>query len=343
LTPWAMDQSQGEGSAIARQDMVPSADVSATGDKVPTAHDAVASRIDMTSSCTGLLHTAAGPHQHRLALRGLEKLFGLEVAHQVMEYVPRASILALRAKLKLLQDSLKQSRPELLSAFSQLGASAMAHEGRHGEHISMEASMTAGMNAMDKAIEEHITGKNAESELTQAFNDFDLNKDDALDLPEFRQLTKAFILHKRLDPPEDIVGAGVAQLSKMREAMLSIVTPAMLAMMQDDGQMMQAIEPMMSTIEQMLSEELVLVEKEIEQMQRAFEFKYLLEEHTIADQIFQELSANIPDQVLLPDFVSSFFGKMRSLKKKLMNDQIKSLLQLSMNRMMAKLLSMDPQ
>merc|ERR1712194_507368 len=99
-------------------------------------------------------------------------------------------------------------------------------------------------------------------------------------------------------------------------------------MMQDDdndGQMMQEIEPMMQAIGPMISEQLVLMEKEMGQMQRSFELKYLLQEHAIADKVFEELSSDIPDQVLLPDFVNSFLGKMASMKKKLMNDQIESL------------------
>lgn len=240
----------------------------------------------MASPHASLLRAAAGPHNYQLALHGLEKRFGLQVAQQVMEYVPRASIVAFRAKLNRFLDSriwsgLADSRDvlEQLEDFRQ----------------------------------------NTELELTRVFNDFDLNRDDALDLAEFRQLSKAYVLHKHL-----------FLSSESRQSLENV-----RVFWQRLG-LLQAVEPLIPMIEPIISEQYEEINKEFEQ-------KYLANDSAIVGEAFAQLCSAIPDQILLPEFVAGFALKMHSIKLKFVNARLTPMLQQMMQRIMEKIDTMGPQ
>jgi len=183
--------------------------------------------------------------------------------------------------------------------------------------------------ASDQAFEEHMSAKNTEIELelTQAFNDFDLNRDDALDRHEFRQLMKACMLHRRSENRELRFAKAKAFITRLvKQQLLSFGNEALA-------------QQIWTVVERILCDELSIMEKEVQKLNSEYELNVLSGKHPIADKVFEELSSDIPDQVLLPDFVTNFLGKRRSMDKQFLQDPMKSLQQRSMSRLLEKILA----
>lgn len=262
------------------------------------------------------LQSAVGPHRHRVALYGLEKIIGHEVASQVMEFLPRASIIAARAKLDLLHDMFETKQADSLI---QRGLSAIRpdiDELPTGKMVELELAR------IEQEADELISGRNMELEISRVFTDFDLNNDDALDLKEFRQLTKSFVLHKRLSRPKQVLEQIVGRMQTLIKPLLQAMEPAI-------NRMLEAV----------ISEQCANVEKAVAEIDRAFELQHLRGEHPIADEVFAQLcsESGTPGRVGLPEFVDGFISKVRRLKQKIFNAERDKILQKAMQAMESKI------